>query len=484
VTTPSEQAGVGRQRPRFSRTQRGALAVVASAVGLDASSVAVVNAALPEIEVDLLMSASVLQWVITAYAVTFAGFLLFGGRLADVFSRRLVLAVGIGIFAVGSLASAVAGGTLWLILARAAQGIGGAISVPASTALLFEIFPPGPLRNKALGIFTSVAAGSFSGGLIFGGFLADLFGWRSVFAFTAVVAGVILLGARSTLPAGTTHRRPLDLPGTVAVTVGLLLAIFGVSRAGEAGWSDPLAVGAVVVGVVLLVGFVLWERRTSESLLPFDILATIPVWSAAVTAFVFFGIVLAELFFTPLYMQNMLGYSPMVSATALLAQSISVIVSANLTARLLDRGIGQHTLMGTGMLLLAAGMASFVRTPLDGSYLVHLFPGFVVVGAGIGVCHASMTAASLTGISRDKQGVAGAFNATAQQVGASMGTVVLVTVAVGMASGDGDAGELAGYHAAYWGAAFLGVAGAITVLLLGALHARRVRAPASSGALR
>lgn len=470
LTPPDEDSA--DLRVRFTAAQRLALAVVASAVGLDASSVAVVNAALPQIEHNLAVGESTLQWVITAYAVTFAGFLLFGGRLADLFSRRMVLAAGLGIFAVGSVGAAVAPEIVSLIVSRGVQGVGGAVSVPASTALLFEIFPPGALRNRALGVFTSVAAGGFSGGLIFGGALAAVFGWRSVFVFTAVLAGVIAFGARSSLPDGRTTRKSMDLPGTLSATIGLLLVVYGLNHGGAGGWSSPGAIVAFVVGAALLVGFVVWEGRTREPLLPLGMLRSIPVWSAAVTAFVFFGIVLGELFFTPLYMQNLLGYDPMESAAALLAQSTAVIASANVTARLLNRRVSAQVLMVVGLLLLAVGVASFVRTPLHGPYLAYLFPGFVVVGCGIGMCHASMTSASLAGISREQQGVAGAFNATAQQVGAGMGTVVLVTLAVGT-GGTGAAAELGGFHTAYWTAAGLGAAGAVTVLLLSLV--RRMR---------
>lgn len=474
MLSPSEQTGADLQRERFTGRQRLILAVLSAAVGLDASSVAVVNAALPQIEHGLSIGEGTLQWVITGYAVAFAGFLLLGGRMADIVSRRLVLATGLALFALGSVGAAVAPETVSLIVSRAVQGIGGAVSVPASTALLFEIFPAGPLRNRALGVFTSVAAGSFSGGLIFGGVLAELFGWRSVFVFTAVIAGILAWGARSSLPDGDTVRKPMDLVGMLLVTVGLLLVIYGLNHGGDSGWDSPVTVTTFLLGAAVLVGFVVWEGRTRDPLLPLVLLRSIPVWSAAVTAFVFFGIVLGELFFTPLYMQNLLGYSPLGSAAALLAQSTAVIVSANVTARLLTRGTSAQVLMACGLLSLAAGVGTFVRTPLDGSYLAYLFPGFVVVGCGIGMCHASMTAASLTGIAREQQGVAGAFNATAQQVGAGMGTVILVSLAVGAGGSGTAATQLAGFHVAYWTGAGLGIAGALAVVSLSVV--RRFRA--------
>jgi MFS family permease len=486
VSNGPDAAAARPPKPRFSAAQRWALLTIACGVGLDASSVAVVNAALPEIGSNLSIAESVLQWVMSAYAVTFGGVLLFGGRLTDVFSRRLVFAAGIGVFVAGSAIAAAAPTPILLIAARVLQGIGAAISMPASLALLFEVFPAGPLRNRAMGTYTAVAGGSFSGGLIIGGVLADVFGWRGVFVFTAAFGALVLAAVRVTLPVSpTTRRRSLDLPGAVAITLSLPLIIFGVNRGGAAGWGEVSALLPLALGVVLLAAFVAWEARVAEPLLPLSILRSVQINSATVTALVSFGGVLGMLFFVPLYMQNILGFTPMESALALLAQSLAVIVFANVTARLMDRGVNSRALMAGGLLVLGIGLVSFVRAPLDGSYWAHLFPGFLGVGIGVGLSAPAMTASAVGAVPPEQRGVAGGLNATAQQIGASLGTVVLVAVAATSGSGS-PAERLAGYHNAFWTAGGL-VAGGLVILGLLSLVKRRpevaseATAPAAAG---
>lgn len=459
-------------KPRFDTRQRWALLVIACGVGLDASSVAVVNAALPEIGSDLSIAESVLQWVMSGYAVAFGGALLFGGRLADVFSRRLIFALGVAIFAVGSLAAALAPTPLILVAARVLQGVGAALSMPASMALLFEVFPAGPLRNRAMGTYTAVAGGSFSGGLILGGLLADIFGWRGVFVFTAVFGAAVFAATKSTLPAGGgTGGRSLDLPGAIAITVSLPLIIFAVNHGGEAGWSAAGTVVPLVAGAALLVAFLPLESRSREPLLPLGIFRSVPINSATLTALVSFGGVLGMLFFVPLYMQNILGFTPMVSALALLAQSVAVVVFANITAKLMDRNVSQQLLMISGLLLIAIGLVSFVRAPIDGSYWAHLFPGFLLVGIGVGLSTPAMTASALGSVGPEYRGIAGGLNATAQQIGASLGTVILVAVAA-TSGGGTPAQRLDGYHAAFWTAAAMVVGGVVVIGLLSLLRNR------------
>lgn len=449
----STQSSSTETKARFTGRQRLGLTVVAAAVGLDASNVGVVNTALPRIQDALHISTPTLQWIVTAYAVAFAGLLLFGGRLADVLSRRLVFATGLGVFALGAVGAAVAPGIVPLIVARAVQGIGGALSMPASTALLFDIFPAGPARNKALGIFTSIASGSFSGGLVFGGLLTGALGWRSVFVFTAVIACLALAGTRIALPPGTTHRRSLDLPGAVAVTAGLALVVFAVSHGADAGWSAASTVITLVLGVLLLVAFLVREATAAEPLLPLGILRSVPVFSATVTAFVSFAGVIGVVFFTPLYMQDMLEFTPIESALALLALTVAVFGAATPTAKLLTRGVSKQKLMIAGLLLIFLGLASFIDTPLTGSYWLHLFPGLLVVGAGVGMSGASATAAGLGEVARHQQGIAGAVNATAKQVGAGIGTAALVAIVAAVTVNRTPSAVLSGYHVAYLTAA-------------------------------
>ncbi|MEU6745177.1 MFS transporter [Spirillospora sp. NPDC046719] len=459
-----------RDRERFGPRLAGALIVLACAVGLDVSSVAVVNAALPAIGRGLSMNEATLQWLMTGYAVTFAGFLLFSGRLADIFSRRAVFALGVGVFTVAAFAAAMAPTQGVLIMARSLQGVGAAVSGPAAMALLFQLFPEGPLRNRALGVYTAVGASSFSAGLVFGGLLTDAFGWRSVFVFNAIAGTAVLAGIEPLLPPGTSNRRPLDIPGAAMVTAGLLMAVFGISRGGERGWGDPYAIGALAVAMCALVAFTVWEARTAEPLLPFSIFRSAPVRAATLAAVVFYAVVISVLFFAPLYMQGMLGYSPLESGLAMVPMGALVALFANVATRLMTRGVGQRALMVLGLLLIAGGVAYFTRTPLGGGYLPDILPGVALMGIGQGLAYAGLTAATVTGVPQHQHGVAGAFNITAQQVGGSVGTAVLVVIAAGAAAGPGQQQQLHGYHTAYLLSSIVAVIGAAVIAVMPGLR--------------
>ncbi|MGM1065543.1 MFS transporter [Saccharothrix sp. Mg75] len=425
-----------------------AVVVLAAALALDTSSVAVVNAALPVIGQDLGIGSSGLQWTMTSYAVTFAGFLLFGGRAADVLGRRRVFTAGVGLFTVATVVAAVAPVAEVLMVARALQGVGAALSGPASLALLTELFPEGPRRNKALAVYTSVGASSFSAGVVIGGVLTDLFSWRAVFVFNVLIGLAVLAAVKSVLPAGSRNREPLDVIGATAVTGGLLLAVLGLSQASHGSWTDAMTLGPLALSAALLVGFVWWELRARDPLLQLSIFRLPAVSAATIAAVVFFTAVLAVLFFAPLYLQGLLGYTPLQSGLAILPMGITVVLSANVAGRVMAR-VGQRPLLITGLLLIAAGTGLWAVTPLDGGYWLDVFPAVLVMSVGQGVAFAGLTAASLTGVPQHEHGVAGALNVTAQQLGGSVGVAALVTLSatVGATGEPGDV--LAGYHAAY-----------------------------------
>jgi EmrB/QacA subfamily drug resistance transporter len=455
----STKIGLAANGSRAPATRRGlSLAVLAGALGLDVSGVAVLNAALPRIGDYFQLSSTTLQWTVTSYAVTFAGFLLFGGRAADVLGRRLIFSIGIAIFSVSALVGAIAPDVTVLIIARAGQGIGAALSGPAALALLTSIFTAGPTRNRAFSVYAAVGAASFSGGVVLGGVLTGIFGWRAVLLFSAVYGAVVLVGVRPALPPSVRHRHSLDLPGATLVTIGLLLVVFGMSRGGSSGWSDPAAVSSLLVAVVLLVTFFLWERHVAEPLLPFSIFRSVPVRIASFTAVTYYTAAFALLFFAPLYMQGILGYSPYLSGLAVLPSSIVLFVTANyVTGRLMSR-MGTRPPMIIGLGLIALSMLAWVFTPADGSYWLYLLPSFIITGVGQGLTFPSMTVAALTGVPQRQHGIAGAVNVTAQQVGSSIGVAALVVVAVA-SSTSGATGQLAGYHAAFFAATALCVLG-------------------------
>ncbi|MCP9975676.1 MFS transporter [Streptomyces somaliensis] len=428
-----------------------ALAVLTGALALDVSGLGVLNAALPSVGTHFNLDDATLQWVMTAYAVTFAGFLLVGGRLADVFGRRTVFELGVGLFTVAALAGALAPDTGVLLGARAVQGIGAALSGPAALALLTEVFPVGPMRNRALGVYTAVGASSFSVGVLLGGTLTEFLGWRSVLGLSTALGLAVLATTRAGLSRGVARGGRLDLPGAISGTLGLTLLIVGVSTHGAAAW------GALCAAVAFLVLFVVCEHRSPDPALPLGLFRVASVRAASLAAFLQYMGSVGLMFFAPLYMQGVLGYSPFESGIAMVPMSMAVTLTASfVTGRLLAR-YAQSTLMAVGLALIGVGTALWMTTPQDGDYLLHLLPGLVISGIGQGLNFPSMTSAALTGVEPERHAVAGALNVVAQQIGASVGVAVMVLVAT--TSGD----RLTGYHLAYLAAAIACALGAAAV---------------------
>ncbi|WP_431954787.1 MFS transporter [Actinacidiphila sp. bgisy167] len=448
--------------PAGRSLQRLSLGVLCGALALDLGGLAVMNAALPRIGEQFHLSDATLQWAMTSYAVTFAGFLLFGGRLADVLGRRFVFTLGVVLFTVGALAGAVAPNVALLIVARAVQGVGAALSGPAALALLTEVFPEGPARNKAFSVYAGVGAASISGGLVLGGVLTQVFSWRAVLVFLVLFGAVVLAGIKAALPAGERSSQPVDAPGAITVTVGLILAVFGVSRGGQSGWEDAGTIVSLVAAAIMLVLFVVRESTTAQPLLPLSVFRSAPVRASSLTAFLFCTASIGLLFFAPLYLQGMLGFSPVESGLATIANPLTVFVVSNFFTPKLFGKLGMRGLMTASLTLIGLGVLTWVLTPLDGNYW-YVLPGLVLCGIGQGFGFPAMTAASLTGIPQHQHGVGGAVNVTAQQIGSSVGVAVLVVVASASASA-GTSGTLHGYHIAYVTAAVACVVGALAVL--------------------
>lgn len=439
------------------------LSVLAGALALDLSGLSVLNSALPKLGNAFDLENNVLQWTMTSYAVTFAGFLLLAGKAADVLGRRRMFGLGILLFTVAALGAAVAPNISVLIIARAVQGIGAALSGPAALALLTEIFPEGPARNHAFSIYAATGAASASGGIILGGVLTDYLGWRSVFVFSVAFGAVVLAGVRSALPPSVRQPQKIDLVGAAAVTLGLLLVVFGVSRAGQTGWSDASVLGSLVASAVLLAVFAVWELRTPEPLLTFGIFRLPSVRSAGLAAFAQYTASLGILFFAPLYLQDVLHYSPLRSGFAVLPLSLCVVVTSNFfTGRLLAK-VGQRVLLVAGLVVIGLGIATWAWSPAENAhYWGQLLPGLAVMGVGIGFVFPAMTTASLTGVPQSQHGVAGAVNVAAQQIGGSVGVAALVVIA-GTSATSSDKSTVSGYHTAYLVAAAVSVAAALVI---------------------
>ncbi|SHG24352.1 MFS transporter [Streptoalloteichus hindustanus] len=445
--------------------RRWALVLIAGALALDTSGAAVINAALPSIGDEYGIDSSTLQWTMTAYSIAFAGFLMFGGRIADVLGRRKIFAVGVALFAAASLGAALAPTVGVLIAARALQGVGAALSGPASLGLLSQIFPEGPQRNRALAVYAATGASSFSAGLVVGGALTDFLGWRSVFAVSVLAGALILAGVRALLPAGRRQPRPLDVPGAILVTLGIGLVVYGVSEGSAVGWGSAQVVCSLVLAVIGLVAFVVWEKGRAEPLLPMSVFRSRPVRAASLTGAVFYTGAGGLLFFSPLYAQGILGYSPFESALAVLPVGVVVVISSQIAGRLMSPA-AYKPLMAASLLLIGTGVALWVGTPENGSYWVHMLPGIVIMSTGQGLGFGAMTAATLEGLPLHQHGVAGAVNVTAQQIGNSVGLAILVAVSTGVSGGaTTPADQLSGFHAAYWVAGAIGLLGGLAVLL-------------------
>lgn len=444
-----------------------ALVVISGALALDVSSLNIINSALPAISSTFGLSSGTLQWVMTSYSVTFAGLLLLSGRLADVFGRRLVFGVGIGFFTAAALAAALSPNAAVLISARAVQGIGAALSAPAALALISEVFPEDSQRNRAFGVYAAVGAVSASGGLVVGGVLTQFWGWRSVFMVSAALGVLVLLVARPALPVNVRRPHSLDWPGASAVSIALVLVVFGTSRVEQTGWANPGVVTSLAAAVLLLVLFVVWEGRVEQPLLPLALFRSAPVRAGSLTAVLSYTAVIGFTFFAPLYFQDIRGFSPLQSALAVMPLSVAVFgVATYCTSRLLTK-FGQRALLITGLTLVAIGSASWTRTTVAGDYWLEALPGIVIVGLGMGLSFPAMTAASLTEVPAERHGVAGAINVVAQQIGASIGLAVLTLVAASAASSADDVGTLAGYHAASLAAAAFCGLGALVIGLGG-----------------
>jgi MFS family permease len=422
--------------------------ILSGVLALDIGSLNVVNAALPKIGAHFHMTNPSLQWTVTAYSASFAGFLLFGGRLSDVFGRRLMLTFGISFFIIGAALGGAAPNATILFAARAVEGLGAALSVPATLALLSELFAEGPPRNRALSVYAAVGAAAGSGGFVLGGVLTQYLGWRSVFFSSVFLGSLILAPLRSSLPRGIRSGQPLDILGAFLVTSSLVSAVFGVVEGSHIGWIKPTTGELLVIAGVLLVLFVLREQRASNPLLPLKILRVSTVRFGALAAFLLSTAAYGVQFFSPLYLQNTLHFSPFRSGIAMMPLSLTVFVTTTLLSNRFLLRFGERRVIVSGLTLIGLALECLGLASTHNNYWDGVLPGIAALGTGIGLVFPAMTIASLTGIPNHLRGVAGAINITAQQIGASIGVASVVVISTAC-SGVGHSGTLGGFHVAY-----------------------------------
>ena len=414
-------------------TRRGKLilALLCSVAFLDFVDASIVNVALPSIRVDIGFSEQSLQWVPSAYLLTYGGFMLLGGRAADLLGRRRVLVTGTVVIGISSLLGGLAQSSGLLIAARLAQGVGAAMMLPAALSILTTTFKEGPERHKALGVWGGVGGLASAAGVLFGGLLTEGPGWRWVMFVNPVAALFVLAGVFALLD-GERPQRPkganFDLLGALLATVGMLLLVFSLVEAPAQGWGSLRTVGGLLVAVAMLAAFVLNESRHRNPLLPLSIFRVRGLAVANVTQLIAFAGFLSFFFLLTLYMQNVLGYSPIQTGAAYLPLCFAVGISAGVSSQLLSR-LGTRPVIVTGALLAAGGVYWLSRIPVDGSFLSDLLPGMLVMSAGLGAVFVGVTTAANAGVPAGEAGLAAALLNASQQIGAAVGLAVFSVIA-------------------------------------------------------
>ncbi|MCW2973761.1 MAG: drug resistance transporter, EmrB/QacA subfamily, partial [Thermoleophilia bacterium] len=421
----------------------------------------IVNIALPTAQRDLGFSDDSRQWIITAYALAFGSLLLLGGRIGDLFGRKWVFLVGLAGFGVASAVGGAAGNFEVLVIARAAQGLFGALLAPAGLSLLSTTFTNPSERNKAFGIYGAIGGTGGAIGLMLGGVLTEYLSWRWCMYVNIVLAVPAVLGVLAFVKHAPHPDKPrLDIPGTIAASAGLFALVYGVTLAEQDGWGAGGTIGFLTAAVVLLVAFVVIQTRTAHPLLPMRVILD----RSRGGAYLAIGIVGAGMFgvflFLTYYMQQMLGYSPLKTGFAFLPMIATVITFATVATSVLFPRMGARNLIAPGMAVAAIGMLILTRLEVDSSYLTAIVPGLVVMGAGLGMVFAPALNIATAGVANEDAGVASAMVNVGQQVGGSFGTALLSTFAAtavtDYAAGHGSSATaqtlatLHGYTTAFW----------------------------------
>jgi len=427
--TLNRSRGVAACRPRGASTA--VLALLCLAQFMVVLDVSIVNVALPSIRHALGFSQTSLQWVVNAYAVTFAGFLLLGGRLGDLFGRRRLFVIGLSAFTASSLLCGVASQEGVLIGARAVQGLSAALLSPATLSLLTTTFPEGPERTRAMGAWSAMAAAGGVAGALISGVVTNYMSWRWIF-FINVPIGLLALAAARTVLAPDDPRRErhrLDLLGALIGTSGLVLLVYGITQTASHGWSSPSVLIPSVAGVLKLCAFAIIEWRVAaEPLLPLGLFKIRSLSAANAAVFLVASSMFATWFFMTLYLQNVLGYDALKAGLAFLPSGFAVILGTQVSSRLIGR-VGTQVLLLAGPLIVTAGLLWFSQLPARGSYAAHVLGPSVVTMLGFGMAFVPLTMSAVAGVPSDQAGIASGVFQTSRQVGGAIGLAALATIA-------------------------------------------------------
>ena len=424
-----------------------ALALVCVAMFMTVLDVSIVNVALPSIKTALHVSENTLQWVLIAYTITFGGFLLLGGRAADLLGRRRMFMIGMALFALASLACGLANSIAVLIAARAIQGLGAAIVSPATLSIITTTFEEGSERNKALGIWGAMGGSGAAAGVLFGGILTKYAGWEWIFFVNVPVGALVLLLTRAVVrESRIPGLRGFDAGGAVTVTSSLALLVYAISKAPDVGWATGRTIGLLIASGVLFAAFIFIETHNDAPMVPFRIFRTRTVTGANVVGFFLGAVVFANFFLLTLYVQQVLHYSALRTGLTFLATA--------------------------GMLLITAAMIWYSQIPTHGSFVSALLPGYLLMGVGMAFAFIPMSIAALAGVEHHEAGLASGLINTSQQIGGALGVAIAATVAFThmgtlLQSGHSPAeAQTSGFALGFWVLAGFGAAAVVATLVL------------------
>jgi EmrB/QacA subfamily drug resistance transporter len=456
--------------PRIPHSRWAALALIVAAQFMVVLDVSIVNVALATIKTDLHFSETSLQWVISAYAIVFGGFLLLGGRLADILGRRRVFVAGIALFTIASALSGFAWSAASLVAFRGLQGLGGALFAPAGLSLLMTTFQEGRGRNTALGIWGAASGSGAAVGVLLGGVLTSYLSWPWVFYINVPVglALVVLIPRFIAESRALLEHRHFDVGGAATVTASLMVFVYALTRATQSGWTSASTIGLISVSVALGAAFLAIERRAAAPLLPFEVFRGTTLGTANVITTVIASIAFSQFFLLTLYMQQVLHYSAAETGVAFSAIALTVAVTSNIAQRFVTR-FGARRVLAAGLISLTASEALLVRLPVHGHYVPDLLPSFLLTGLGIGVSFVAVTIAALSGVPGRDAGIASGLVNTSRQIGGAVGLAAVSTIAASYAGGS-IAGVTHGYRVAFGTLAVLALG---SVLLTATMRVRR-----------
>ena len=451
------------------------LALAQFMVVLDSS---IVNVALPAIQRTFHMTQSNLQWIVTAYTLAFGGFLLLGGRAADLYGRRKLFMIGTAVFGTASLIDGLAPTGTMLIALRAAQGLAAALMSPAALSIVLVTYREGHERNTALSVWGAVASGGAAAGVLFGGVITEYLGWRWNFLINVPISIGVFLAARALVPlhgSEETHN-DLDLPGAISITAALMTLVYGLVEAPSHGWTSGSSLAYFAVAIALFAFFYFNEKRSKHPLVPFDIFRIRNVTAANLVQLPIMGGMFSVFFFTSLYIQTVLHYSPVKTGLSFLAVPFAIAIAATQTPRLVKK-VGYKPILMVAPLVVALALFLLGHVRVQGDYFHDILPGFILMGLGMGATFVSLTIAATSGVTGRESGLASGLLNTAQQIGGALGLAILSGIAASSAtrflehSSHVDnltklTAQVHGYHAAYYLAVAFMILAATTAAVL------------------